>query len=356
MDRSAGPDPAGGDGSLRGDDGASDPRWRDDDVAASGSGGDPEQPVSAGRPERGWTRVAALALVTMVFSIVQPMLLIFVPLALLLIGLPPRPAPLVAFALVVLWIAFGQGLGDETLWYFERGWALMLGAWFVVMVVALPGRGFLARGLGTLFATSASAGVLLAATAGGWERLDHAVADQLRAGASGAVTAWSRVVGLDRVSEEMSRAVYAAAELQIRLYPALLGLASLAALGVAWWAFGRLARREAVPLRPVREFRFRDDLVWLLIAAVVLLALPLGALATRAGENLLTFMAVLYALRGAAVLLVIGGAPGPIGVILTALLVVFMYPLVMAAAFLVGLSDTWLDIRSRRQQPSAPGS
>jgi hypothetical protein len=34
--------------------------------------------------------------------------------------------------------------------------------------------------------------------------------------------------------------------------------------------------------------------------------------------------------------------------VLGALLVVFLYPLVMAATFLVGLSDTWLDIRARR--------
>jgi hypothetical protein len=312
--------------------------------------------TGTGVRDRGWVRVAGLTLVTMVLSIVQPVLLIFVPLALLVLGLPPRPAPLLAFAAVVLWLAFGQGLTDETLWYFERGWALLLGAWFVVMVVALPGRGFMARGLAAVLATSASAGVLLATSRGGWERLDHAVADQLRSAASNALTVWSRAAGAERVTTEVSRAVQAAAELQIKLYPALLALASLAALGVAWWAFGRLSRREAMPLRPLREFRFRDDLVWLLIAAVLLLALPLGALATRAGENLLTFMAVLYALRGAAVLLVIGGAPGPLGVVLTALLVVFMYPLVMAAAFVVGLSDTWLDIRSRRQQPSAPGS
>ena len=62
----------------------------------------------------------------------------------------------------------------------------------------------------------------------------------------------------------------------------------------------------------------------------------------------MTFMAVLYALRGAAVLVVIRGVPGPLGMVVGALLVVFMYPLVMATTFIVGLSDTWLDIRARR--------
>jgi hypothetical protein len=292
----------------------------------------------------------------MVLSVVQPALLIFVPLALLLLALPPRPPLLVAFAFLIVWLTFGQGLSDDTLWYFERGWALMLGAWFVVMVAVMPSRGFLGRGLAALCATTVSAGILIALNRDSWARLDHAVGEQLRGGAASAVSVWTRAVGLERVSEELTRTVYAAAELQVKLYPAMLGLASLAALGVAWWAFGRLAQREPRPLAPLREFRFRDELVWLLIVGVTLLALPLGALAGRVGENLLTFMAVLYALRGAAVLLVIGGAPGPLALVLGALLIVFMYPFVMAAAFIVGLSDTWLDIRSRRRTPSAPGS
>jgi hypothetical protein len=305
---------------------------------------------------RGWVRVAGLALAAMVLSVVQPVLLIFVPLALLLLGLPPRPPVLLAFAAVILWLTFGGGMQEETLWYFERGWALLLGAWFVVMVVALPGRSFLSRGLGAVFATAASAAALVAFSRGGWDRLDEAVSEQLRGSAASVVSAWSRMSGLEGMGDDMRRAVQSAAELQVKLYPALLGLGSLAALAVAWWAFGRLARGERVPLRPLREFRFRDDLVWVLIAGVLLLALPLGALATRAGENLLTFMAVLYALRGLAVLVVIGGAPGPLALLAAALLFVFMYPLVMATAFLVGLSDTWLDIRSRRRTPSAPGS
>jgi hypothetical protein len=159
------------------------------------------------------------------------------------------------------------------------------------------------------------------------------------------------------VGEEVSKAVYSAAELQTQLYPAMLALASLAALGIAWWAFGRLARGEINPLRPLREFSFRDELVWLLIGGVALLVLPLPELANRAGQNLLTFMGALYALRGVAVLVVIsGGAVGPLGMVFGALLVVFLYPIVMATTFLVGLSDTWLDIRARRQASSSPGA
>jgi hypothetical protein len=313
--------------------------------------------VSGAEGGRGWGRVALLAAVTMVLSVVQPALLIFIPLALLLVGLPPRRPVLLAGAGLILWLSFRDVPPEATLWYFERGWSLLLGAWFLLLATLAPRWRFLARGLTAVAAAAATAAMLLVANRGGLERLDALLSEQLRGAARNAVAVWTRAVGLERVSEDLTAAVYAAAELQVKLYPAMLGLASLAALGVAWWAYGRLGRGEAAPLAPLREFRFRDELVWLLIAGVVLLGLPLDALATRLGENLLTFMAVLYALRGAAVLLVIGGAPGPVGLVIGALLVVFLYPFVMATAFLVGLSDTWLDIRRRRAEAaSRPGS
>lgn len=297
---------------------------------------------------RGWAGIAALALATTVLSVVQPALLIFIPLGLLFVALPPRRPMLLALAVVIGWLAFGGSPAQNPLWYFERGWALVLGGWFVVMVTVLPGSRFMARALAALAGATVTAAAVLVANREGVARLDLAVGDQFRGGAARALSAWTSAVGFERVSDEMQRAVYLAAELQVKLYPALLGLGSLAALGIAWWAFGRLARGEARPLRPLREFRFRDELVWLLIAGVVLLVLPVSDLATRAGENVLTFMAVLYALRGVAVLVMISGVPGPLGLVMGGLLIVFLYPLVMATTFLVGLSDTWLDIRARR--------
>jgi hypothetical protein len=314
--------------------------------------------VSQTERGRGWGMVVLLALATMVLSVVQPALLIFVPLALLFVALPPRRPVQLALAALIGWLAFRDVPIGGPVWYFERGWALLLGAWFVLMVALRPTWRFLPRALAALGGTALTATAVILASRGGFAELDYALSEQLRSAASGAVAGWSRLVGLDRVSEDVTRAVHAAAELQVKLYPAMLGLASLAALGVAWWAFGRVAHGERAPLGPLREFRFRDEMVWLLIGSIVLLGLPLDALTTRIGENLLTFMAVLYALRGAAVLLVIGGVPGPLGLAVGALLVVLLYPIVMATTFLVGLSDTWLDLRKRREQamPPPPGS
>jgi hypothetical protein len=305
---------------------------------------------------RGWLGVAALALATAFLSVVQPALLMFVPLALLLIALPPRRPLLLALGAFIGWLAFGGAMGADTLWYFERGWVLLLGAWFVVMAALLPRWTFMPRALVALGATAATAAILLIVNRGGFALLDAAVTEHLRSSASQALAVWRGSTGSEGIREEVSTAVYAVADIQGRLFPALLALASLAALGVAWWAFDRVARGTPQPLARLRDFRFRDELVWLFIAGLLLLLLPLNQLATRTGENLLTFMAALYTLRGAAVLLVIGGVPGPLGVVIGALVVVLLTPFVMATTFLVGLSDTWLDIRARRAASPTPGS
>ena len=137
----------------------------------------------------------------------------------------------------------------------------------------------------------------------------------------------------------------------------MLAIASLAALGAAWWLFSRFAAHEDQPLRPLREFRFTDHLVWVLLIGAVLVLLPaIGPQAQRAGFNLVLFMTLLYALRGLAVLLMFGAAPGPFGIVLGVLLFYIVFPLVLATTVLVGLIDTWLDIRARRPQRPQPGS
>ena len=52
--------------------------------------------------------------------------------------------------------------------------------------------------------------------------------------------------------------------------------------------------------------------------------------------------------HGIEALVVIGGVPGPIGMLVGAIVVIFLSPVVAGATFVVGLTDTWLDLRSRR--------
>jgi hypothetical protein len=305
----------------------------------------------AGSGARGWGTVVGLSLVAAALSVAHPALLIFVPLALLVLALPPRePKHLVIGGVLLAVLLLGPT--GEPLWYMERGWALLLGAWFVIMVVGLPDASFITRALAAVGVSAASAVLaLLVRGRAGLEQADWVVAGQLQSSATEVASALSGGRGAgEGLLAQFADAVYRTAELQALLFPALLALASLSALAVAWWGYRRLTDREPQPLRPLREFRFHDEPVWLFIAGVMLLLLPLDAVFSRAGSNMLLFMSALYALRGFAVLLAIAGSPGPLLIMLGVAATIILYPLVMTATIVVGLTDTWLDLRARRQR------
>jgi hypothetical protein len=294
----------------------------------------------------------ALAGACMALSIANPARLILVPAALVLLALPPlQPARALLGAAGALLLVVGGP--HTTAADFERGWSLLLGGWFIA-VCALASRSggeprFLSRGLVTVAGAAASAALLFWFRGGLFERVDSAV--RLNLADSG--EAFLKLVGGTRADPRLADAFREVTAVQGLIYPALLAVSSLAALGVAWWVWGRVAGRET-GLRPLREFRFADGLVWVLIGGLLLMLLPLSPIADRAGSNLLAFMGLLYALRGLAVMVVVGSGISWVGVVLAVLLLVLLYPLVMAATFIVGLSDTWLDIRTRREAMAPP--
>ena len=121
----------------------------------------------------------------------------------------------------------------------------------------------------------------------------------------------------------------------------LLALQTLAALALGWAIFQRLSRvRVGPPLGALRGFRFNDQLVWGLAVGLTILLLPAFAEAQAIGLNLVVFFAMLYFVRGLGVLAWV--SKGGLFVILAVVLALF--PPVLSA---VGLSDTWLDWRSR---------
>lgn len=297
---------------------------------------------------RGWGRILGLVLVTAVFSVVPSTLLIFVPLALMLAALPPWRPGWVVVGLAGLYLVL-SGPGTGLLVDFGRGWSLIVGGWFVVAAAFYGAAPFLKRGLvavaGGVATVAAMLGLSNPAVLAG---LDRAVRGRMDAGL-GVVREMSAVAGRPGLVDALERG----SEVQALLYPAMLGVSTLAGLAVAWWLYRRLTVRVSDGLSPLREFRFADGWVWVLIGGLALLLLPLDGLADRAGGNLLVFMAALYALRGAAVLLVVGGSPGVVGWLLVVLVGLLLYPLVMIAMFAIGLSDTWLDLRTRRARPDS---
>jgi hypothetical protein len=287
----------------------------------------------------GWPTVLALTLVVLTFAVVHPLQLMLVPLALLLLALPPREPRMLAFGAILVAVAFLGPRGP--LWSVERGWALLLSGWFIVAVLTWPGRSFLPRAVAAVAATVATGAALIAGF-GSWGELDAAIATQYR-----------------ELAETLARSlpgvgsggvVELAASLQARLFPSFLAVGSLAALAVAWWGYSRMSRR-GVPLGRLTEFRFPDLLLWVLIAGLVLLVVPVDGWGPRLGSNLVFFMSALYALRGLAVVVALVLAlVGPQLPVLIALGVVgvLLYPIVVAGTLLLGVTDTWLDLRSGR--------
>jgi len=142
------------------------------------------------------------------------------------------------------------------------------------------------------------------------------------------------------------------------IFPALLALQSLAALALAWGTYHRLARsRIGSPLRPLRDFRFNDQLVWGLIVGLTVMLLPTLKALHGVGKNLLIFFGAIYAVRGFGVLTWFM-APGSLGVTLTVGFILLLAPVInvfAALAFMMlgvtslalGLGDTWADWRKR---------
>lgn len=294
-----------------------------------------------------WPAILALAFVTAGLSVLNPALLIFVPLAFLMLALEPRKPWLMAVAAVLLATTF-TGKSTGVLWWYGRGWALIVSAWFLAAVILLPRARLISRLLLAVAGASASAALLFLANRSGFIQLDWAVGRQLRNSAGDVASFWSSRMSDQPWAADLSSAVYRFAEFQLTTYPAMLAIATLAALSLAWFLWRRLSVREVNPLGRLREFRFRDELVWVVVVGAVLLALPLGVVATRTGANLLLFMAALYAVRGLAVIVALFGSPGLLGALLGALLFLMLYPIMMATTLMVGLTDTWLDLRARR--------
>jgi hypothetical protein len=306
---------------------------------------------------RGWglVRAVTLALVVAVCSPVDPLVLVFVPLAVQLFAFrwDSRGGLLLAtVSLVVAFAGLARGTGDS-LWYVERAWSLLLGGAFVGVTLLWPGRGVVSRGLAATVAVFALLGLASLVHPSLFSDLDWRISSDLT-DKTGVVALWMQGRS-GSAAKAFESAMYRAVGWEVRLYPGSLALASLAALGVGAYVTSRLRGRSDA-LGPVREFRFNDHLVWVLVAGIVLFLLPLGDVAARLGENALLVMGGLYLLRGAGILLWLGAAlvSSAWSALLWGVIAVLMYPVGIMIALLLGLGDTWLDLRGRLGVPPGP--
>jgi hypothetical protein len=308
--------------------------------------------VAAARGGRGGGRAVGLLVVVFATSIVQPTVLVALPLLVMMALGAPRGAMATFVAILATLVAIAGP--RDGLWYVERAWALSVGGAFAALSLVRPAWRVTSRAIASIVGASAVFTGFLVPRSSGWAALDWTVSDRLRGGFATWVDAMAVLRDGQAPSPALVGAIWRTVEAQVHVFPALLALETVAALGLAWWLCERLARGGGDGgLGPVAQFRFNDQLVWVMILGLVLLSVRLGDGAARVGANLAVFMAGLYALRGFAVGLGVSGGISLFGYAMIALGLVFMAPAVIAFAVLLGVADTWLDLRTRAASLSA---
>jgi hypothetical protein len=286
--------------------------------------------------ERGeFGRILGFGAIAIVFAVVQPFVLVGLPLALLFIAYGPHGLRSGIAATAILMLAF---LGDRSgLWWFERGWALVLAGMFVLTVGWRPAWSFSTQALAALGLTALAATLILGARPGVWVDVDSLIT----ARASQSAQTAAEILGTsanDVVQAVMQRVV------------ALLGVSSIGGLGVAVAVRAWLKGEPGPAFGKFRGFRFNDHLVWVWLVGLALILAPVGPIAERIGGNAVFFMGALYIARGMAVLLSLVGGISITAGVLGGLAAVLLYPilaLMLSVMLIVGLGDTWLNVRSR---------
>ena len=308
--------------------------------------------------ERGWTltRAALLVAAAVLLSPISPVWLVLVPLALLLLAFRTEDWVSVAIAAVILGLGFAGSRPGGMEWYVPRAWSLIAGGTFVAVTAARGHTGLVGRTLGAVGLALMVVLAIGAIRPGVLQAVDWWMAAEIRqaALAAGDILQQFRGNTDPDLSRQLDAAVQKWVDLQQDVYPAMLSLATLAGLGLSWFGLERLSGSVRSP-GPVRDFRFSDQLIWLLIGGLMLLVLPLGGFAFRLGENATLFMGGLYLLRGTAILMWIGAAAATsvwTAALLT-LAALFLYPFVLGTALVLGVSDTWLDLRARLSRAKA---
>jgi len=143
-------------------------------------------------------------------------------------------------------------------------------------------------------------------------------------------------------------------EFEANNYPALVGLKIMAGLAIATALYHRLTSRPwGLALGRLRDFRFSEHLGWAAAIPLMIVLLPHLAAAKVAATNLLLLVGAMYALRGIGVV-AFGASLAGTGPVATALMLaatLFMLPVVLGGAILLGVLDAGMDLRRRWAKP-----
>lgn len=141
-----------------------------------------------------------------------------------------------------------------------------------------------------------------------------------------------------------------AAHIMADYYPAIIALEMIVSFALVTALYHRISRTPwGLPLGRLRDFRFSEHLGWAAVIPLVILLLPKLAAIKLAASNVLVVASVLYAARGVAVMsFILSTFSG--GFVLNALIwlaVLFMLPVMLAGALVLGVVDSRVDLRDR---------
>ena len=297
-----------------------------------------------------WLRAGVLCILVLLTSTARPSVLVAVPFLLLvgtntLRGYAILGATLIAIIIVVVGPYDGM-------WYLERGWALLLGGCFVGLSIVRPKMKISDRALEAVFGALVLAAILMTLMSGAWNIVDWVISDRVRATVAQVIAlllSW----GGEGLAPALITALYQTAEAQILIFPALTALASMSALLLSWWLFIFFSGRSEEALGSVKDFRFNDHLIWMLVVGLFLLFTRWSEPLQRLGSNAVVFIGALCAVRGAAVIVFITGGFSVLGYAMTLFGLVIVPPIVLGGAVLIGIADIYLDFRKRSEQLAA---
>ena len=294
-----------------------------------------------------WLRAGVLCILVLLTSTARPSVLVAVPF-LLLVGTNTLRGYAILGASLIAIIIVMVGPYDG-MWYLERGWALLLGGCFVGLSIARPKMKISDRALEAVFGALVLAAILMTLMSGAWNIVDWVISDRVRATVAQVIA----LGGSEGLAPALITALYQTADAQILIFPALTALASMSALLLSWWLFIIFSGRSEEALGSVKNFRFNDHLIWMLVVGLFLLFTRWNEPLQRLGSNAVVFIGALCAVRGAAVIVFITGGFSVLGYAMTLLGLVIVTPIVLGGAVLIGIADIYLDFRKRSEQLAA---
>lgn len=294
-----------------------------------------------------WLRAGVLCILVLLTSTARPSVLVAVPF-LLLVGTNALRGYAILGATLIAIIIVMAGPYDG-MWYLERGWALLLGGCFVGLSIVRPKMKISDRALEAVFGALVLVAILMTLMSGAWNIVDWVISDRVRATVAQVIA----LGGSEGLAPALMTAFYQTAEVRILIFPALTALASMSALLLSWWLFIFFSGRSEEALGPVKNFRFNDHLIWMLVVGLFLLFTRWSEPLQRLGSNAVVFIGALCAVRGAAVIVFITGGFSVLGYAMTLFGLVIVPPIVLGGAVLIGIADIYLDFRKRSEQLAA---